>query len=296
MYLPTKIKKQLVRFAYNFCLSKDKKFKRKKALAMIDKKYLHRYLYVLDTVDKKIPQEAKENIIWTCWLQGEENAPDVVKACLKQMRKVENKQKIIVVTAENFAQYTTIPDYIITKWKAKKISNTHFSDILRVCLLYENSGTWLDSTTYLMDCLPQEIKTAEFFSYHSRTFLRKYPKVIGNNNWLISCKKHHPLIAGMRAFLFEYWQKENTAVHYFIYHLFFDLMVEEHPYFKQLWNNTVLFYDENEELYENFFNKYDEKLYNEIKSRNPIQKLSYKYEKPQITSKTFENVLLERPQ
>lgn len=294
MYLPTKIKKQITRFAYNFNFAKDKKFKRKKALALIDKQYLRRYLYVLDTINKEIPQEPKENIIWVCWLQGEENAPDVVKACIRQMRKIESEQKIIVVTGENFAQYTTIPDYILKKWQTKQITNTHFSDILRVCLLYENGGTWIDSTTYLMDCLPSEIKNADFFSYHSRTFLRKYPKVLGNNNWLISCKKHHPLAAGIRAFLFEYWKKENTAVHYFIYHLFFDLMVEEHPYFKQLWADVPVLYDENEELYENFFKKYDEKLYNEIKSRNPIQKLSYKYPPTTDTEYTFEQYILNK--
>ena len=294
MYLPTKIKKQLVRFAYNFSFAKDKKFKRKKALAMLDKKYLRRYLYALDNLPKAIEQEPKEDIIWTCWLQGEENAPPIVKACIKQMRETETNQKIIVVTSENFTQYTTIPDYIITKWKAKKISNTHFSDILRVCLLYDNGGTWIDSTAYLMDNLPQEIKNAKFFAYHSRTFLRKFPKVLGNNNWLISCTKHHPLITGIRALLFEYWKNENKVTHYFIYHLLFDLMVDEFPYYNHLWNEVPLLYDENEELYENFFNMYDEKLYNEIRLRSPIQKLSYKYEKPQTDFITFEQYILNK--
>lgn len=291
MYFFTGLKKEVVRILYGFSRKKDKKFLRKKALAMIDKVYLERYLPVLDTLPHTEKLKQKSNIIWTCWFQGEEQAPDIVRACIQQMREMEENQKVIVISEQNMNKYVHIPDYIIKKWKEGKISNTHFSDILRVCLLYENGGTWIDATVYLMDKLPSEVRKADFFSYHSKTFLWKYPKVFGNNSWLISSCPQHPLMSGMRGLLFEYWKHENTLIHYFVYHLFFDLMVENRDYYKNLWTKVPVLYDDNEDLYLNLLKPFDEKLYNEIKATHPIQKLSYKYDSPKTEEYTFEKYI-----
>lgn len=293
MYVITKIEKFFTRLGLGIIPLENKKFIRKKVLAMLDKKYLRRYLSALNEIQKNTETAVKNReIIWTCWLQGEEKAPAVVKACLAQMRKMEANRKIVVITRENIRQYVTLPDYIWEKWQKGIIGNTHFSDILRVCLLYEHGGIWLDATAYLLKPIVPKIVDAPFFAYHSRTYLRIYPQVLGNNNWFLVSNPQHPLIAGIRAMLFAYWRHENSTIHYFIYHLMFDLMVENNELCAEEWRKVPLFYDDNEELYENFLKPYNAKLLAEIAERNPVQKLSYKYTQEPTADFTFEKFVL----
>ncbi len=293
MYLITKIEKFFVRLGLGLLPLKNKKFLRKKALAMLDKKYLRRYLSALDEIQANTESAERERgVIWTCWLQGEDNAPAVVKACLAQMRKMEPNRKIVVITRDNIRQYVSLPDYIWEKWQKGLMSNTTFSDVLRVCLLYEHGGIWLDATVYLLKPIRDEIINAPFFAYHSRTYLRIYPKVLGNNSWFLVSNPRHTLIAGIRAMFFAYWRHENSTIHYFIYHLMFDLMVENNALCAAEWQKVPLFYDDNEELYENLFKPYSAELLSEIAERNPVQKLSYKYTSQPTTDFTFEKFIL----
>lgn len=292
MYLPTKIKKLAVKLYYGLLPPKDKKFRRKKALALLDKEYLRRYLPVLDGLEKNTDAGEKADIIWVCWLQGEENAPEIVKACLRQMRRMQPDMRLIVVTRDNLTQYVHIPEYILKKWCGGVITNTHFSDILRVCLLYEHGGIWLDSTAFLMEPLREEILNAPFFAFHSRLYLHKYPKILDCNNWFLVSQKKHPLIAGIRALLFAYWQKENRAVHYFFYHLLFDLMTQNNSFYAAEWAKVPLLYDDCSELAEKLTEPYNPQIWEEIKSRSPLQKLSYKYQTPETDVLTFEKFIL----
>lgn len=88
------------------------------------------------------------NIIWWCWLQGEESAPPLCKACLESLRKNLPEKKIIVVTEGNFTDYAEFPPFIMKKYRKGIISRTHFSDLLRLELLLRHGGTWIDATVY----------------------------------------------------------------------------------------------------------------------------------------------------
>ena len=57
------------------------------------------------------------DIVWWCWLQGEDNAPPVVQACLASLRKHLSGKKIIVLTEENLWDYAQFPEYIVTKYQ-----------------------------------------------------------------------------------------------------------------------------------------------------------------------------------
>ncbi|MDY2924013.1 MAG: capsular polysaccharide synthesis protein, partial [Treponema sp.] len=78
--------------------------------------------------------------VWWCWFQGEENAPDVAKACLESVRKNMSGKQVIVITEKNMYDYVSMPDFIIEKYKKGIISKTHFSDLLRLELLIRHGG------------------------------------------------------------------------------------------------------------------------------------------------------------
>lgn len=295
-YFITNIKKFIIRTGIGVLPLKNKKFLRKKMLLLADKEYLKRYLYALDNINKTVDNKPKEDIIWTCWLQGEENAPPIVKACINSIRRTYPQKKLIIITSDNMHQYADIPEYIYDKWRKGIISNTHFSDILRVCLLYQHGGTWMDATVFLGNTVDESIMQASFFAFHSRTYLRTFPKILGNNSWFLHSVPQHPLMAGMRELLFTFWQHENRLIHYFLYHIFFDLMVENNTFCQDLWQKTPLFYDDEkvEALYLNLANKFSQGQYHEIIRQSPIQKLSYKYPPLDASTQTFEQYILNK--
>ena len=44
-----------------------------------------------------------------------------------------------------------MPDYITDKWQRGIIGNAHFSDLLRLELLIEKGGYWIDATVLCTD-------------------------------------------------------------------------------------------------------------------------------------------------
>ena len=127
-----------------------------------------------DVLSKEIPlMERKHNdTVWVCWFQGIENAPLLCQACVDRIKDVYGEKNVVVITGENFREYTHIPDYIIKKWEKGIITNTHFSDILRVALLSENGGTWIDATILILK------KDLPKYFYDSRLFLLRITSAV----------------------------------------------------------------------------------------------------------------------
>lgn len=56
-------------------------------------------------------------IIWTAWLQGLDNAPDMVKACLESQRQHFPGYDVRVLDADNYHQWVDLPEYIEEKYR-----------------------------------------------------------------------------------------------------------------------------------------------------------------------------------
>ena len=165
---------------------------------------------IMQSIDSNVGEHS--NIIWVCWLQGEENAPEIIKACIASMRKWAKGYEIRLITDKNLLEYVNIPEYIIRKYQEGKITFTHFSDILRTCLLYEHGGIWIDSTVLLTGELPKEITTEPFFMYQNKL---SYDGSLAISSWLISANSYHPILKVIRDVLFAYWKNHNTLCHKF---------------------------------------------------------------------------------
>ena len=283
----TKMAVFVARIFVSFIRNKDKrKLYRYDLLAKLKKNYLKQYLYALN---KDIPNDDKiikqNNKIWICWLQGEEKAPDIVKACIKSARKYKpDNMEIIIITEDNIKQYANIPDYIYNKWKNGNIINTLFSDIIRLSLLTIHGGIWMDSTVLLTGEIPSDMLNTEFFAFHSNKSGRH------NDNWFIIAKSNNKFIKSIRNMLFEYWRFENKMLDYFIYHLFVDMAIENNEEMAKMWAKVPFYIDADSYILEkNMLKRYNE---NDFKSflKQPIHKLTYKYDK----SKSIKDTYLEK--
>ena len=128
-------------YAGLFILSKNerKKFRKEQTLKA-ERKYLKRYLHILNGIDKNPAYSEEERNIWVCWFQGEAQAPEIVKRCLESIRQNANGCKVVLIDNENIKKYADIPDYIFEKRRKRLITPMQFSDILRATLLADRGG------------------------------------------------------------------------------------------------------------------------------------------------------------
>lgn len=60
--------------------------------------------------------DAKDIISWVFWWQGIEEAPELVKACIKsQRRNIPSMVRQIVITKDNYKEYISVPDCVMDK-------------------------------------------------------------------------------------------------------------------------------------------------------------------------------------
>lgn len=159
---------------------------------------------------------ALEGKIWMCWWQGEENAPEIVRACIDSVRRNAGDHEVIVVTEENLSDYAHIPDWVLEKVSAGVMSRTHLSDLLRLSLLAEHGGLWLDATFFCagpvavyFDLPVWSIKRPDYL--HASVACGMFA------NYSLGCDEgHRRVFATLRDYYLEYWRKCDELIDYLL--------------------------------------------------------------------------------
>ena len=173
------------------------------------------------------------NLVWFCWLQGIEQAPPVVKVCYDSLQRHLADREIRVIHAENWQDYVSLPEYIVKKWQKKQIPNPHFTDLIRLQLLIQYGGTWIDSTVLCTGLTPQNEKQTKSF-LDADLFLFQYTQPGSNQwggtgNWFITACTNNKVLLVLRDMLLTYWKDFDCVVDYFLFHLFFSMLREVYP-------------------------------------------------------------------
>lgn len=153
-----------------------------------------------------------QTVIWTMWWQGEDAAPPVVRLCLASMRRHANGAQVCVLDRDNYRQYLTLPEHILQKTQAGQITLTHLSDIIRVQLLSQRGGLWLDSTVFVTRDIPRELFGLPFYSI-------RLPKgyYLPNGRWCgYVLGGTGPVFDAVRRMLEEYWKTHSDMVDYLL--------------------------------------------------------------------------------
>ena len=158
--------------------------------------------------------DVSERIIWICWLQGEENAPALVKKCIQSIRNHNPSCSVRLISLENYTQYISIPDYIVRKYQTGMISNAHFSDIIRMNLINDYGGLWLDATIFCARRIPDSVFEMTFFSGKSPRITGSYVSEYQWTSFILGGKAHSTFFSFMVDFYKEYWEKNNKAIDY----------------------------------------------------------------------------------
>ncbi len=63
-------------------------------------------------------------------------------------------KKFILLNDQNLADYIRLPDYIEKKKDTGQIPIARYANLIEFALLEHYGGTWIDSTVYLTDPIP----------------------------------------------------------------------------------------------------------------------------------------------
>ena len=221
------------------------------------------------------------NKVWVCWFQGLENAPNLVKKCYESLQKNLTDREIILITNENMYDFVQFPNFIIDKWRAGIITNTHMTDLLRLELLIKYGGMWIDATvlcTSKRENIPNYFFDSDLFLYQTLK-----PGRDGQSqpisSWLITSKTNNKILLMTRYLCYEYWKHNENMVDYFLFHDFLVISLEHN---QEEWN--IIIPRDNASphmLLLRLFDQFDEYTWEAIKEQTPFHKLTYKFDEKQ---------------
>lgn len=217
----------------------------------------------------------RSNKVWVCWLQGMENAPALVQTCYRSLQTHLTDREIILLTEENYRNYVNFPSHIQEKIDNGIITRTHFSDLLRLELLLNYGGTWIDATVYCSGGnIPSYMLDSQLFTFQTlKPGLDGHPTCL--SSWFMTGCTNHPILLLARHLVYTYWEKNNKMVDYFLLHDFFQLAIEAYP---QEWSKVVPFCNSVPHiLLLRLFEPYSEEVWQATCAQTPFHKLSYKF-------------------
>ena len=158
-------------------------------------------------------------IIWTCWLQGRESAPPLVKKCLSSWERNNPGWEFRCLDATTIERYVPLRQYI--DLDRQSLTAASLSDIVRVLLLHEFGGVWVDATLFCNQPLDKwlpGVMEEGFFAFTALDPIRPL------SSWFLSAASDNYLVSTWCRRTIEYWSNRTKTDDYFwFHHLFRDM-------------------------------------------------------------------------
>jgi hypothetical protein len=156
--------------------------------------------------------------------------PHLVSRCIESWVEKNPDWEVRVIDKVNVLNYVSLPDLTV-----KKITAASLSDILRVSLLHEYGGVWVDATLYCNRPLD------EWLMNHFSEGFFAFSKPHGNimvASWFLAAEEHNLIIEDWYAAVIEFWAQNNSAKAYFWFHHLFRQIYESIPEVANKWNKV----------------------------------------------------------
>lgn len=116
-----------------------------------------------------------------------------------------------------------------------KISKAAQSDIIRVFLLKQYGGVWVDATTYCnipLDAWLDDMMAQGFFAFNKPGPGRMVA------SWFLAASKENYIVQRWYERTIDYWKKRKKTDRYFWFHFLFNDLYRKDEQFKTNWNQV----------------------------------------------------------
>jgi hypothetical protein len=157
--------------------------------------------------------------IWSCWFQGREDAPHLVTRCFASWEQKNPGWDFRCLDAVSIQRYVALKGII--DLRSQSLTAASLSDIVRILLLHEFGGVWVDATLFCNRALDEWLPSAMsggFFAFAAPAPDRLL------SSWFLSAAPDHYLVSNWCRRTIEYWSNRPKSDDYFwFHHLFNDL-------------------------------------------------------------------------
>jgi hypothetical protein len=173
-------------------------------------------------------------VVWTLWLQGWDAAPPLVQACLRSWELRNPAWTIRPLTAETIGDYVDLAE-TYPGVNTAELPPAARSDMIRVALLCEHGGVWVDSTVFCVRPLDEwldEVSRTGFFA-----FARPGPDRM-LSSWFLAAQAQQPVMLELRDRVRDYWRDRTAPDHYFWFHRLFGEAYRSSSTVRDIWKAT----------------------------------------------------------
>jgi lipopolysaccharide biosynthesis glycosyltransferase len=233
--------------------------------------------------------------IFMYWDSGFDNCPLIIKQCIKSWKYYNKNYEIIELNDSNLSSWIDIEELV----KNKNITKTSLSDVIRIFLLKNHGGFWVDSTVFCIKSLDEWIDECIANGFFAFSFENSCDRMI--SSWFLYGEKDNYIINEWYKNVVDYIKKaeiigvkNNPGIvtinewnnkdkynnHYFWFHYLFGDLHNNDNVFRDQWSNIkkmsanpphyLQHIGLNTQVNDDFLSKY--------KDMAPMFKLTYRYD------------------
>lgn len=215
--------------------------------------------------------------VWVFWWQGEDQAPELTQVCIRSIKKYSSNHEVRIMTRNNIRAFVELPDFIYQKVDEGKMTLTHFSDVLRMALLYQHGGLWMDATLFITrdffgEIVGRPLYTNRIEGKVDHSFVSEYQW----SSFLLGGAKGNPLFGSVLSLLLEYWRTRNSLVDFYLFDFFIALARDKIPSVRAMIDGLEPNNPDIHSLHGMLRQAYDPCLMNDLMKRTYVFKLTWK--------------------
>jgi hypothetical protein len=173
-------------------------------------------------------------IIWSLWLQGWDQAPEIVDASTRTWSLFNPGWEVRRLVRAD-VQRLFAPGSAGARLVDGAVTPETLSDLVRIELLERFGGVWADATTYCLrpldDWLPEALASGFF------AFDRPSPRRM-ISSWFLAAAPASPAIAAWARHVGAYWSDRSETDEYFWFHRLFGDAYQIEPELRRIWDAT----------------------------------------------------------
>lgn len=176
--------------------------------------------------------------IWVCWWQGLDSAPELVKLCVNSVQRNANGHPVNLITKETVSQYIEIPAFILDKAESGKIGLANLADYIRVSLIAQYGGIWIDATVFVSKPIPEWVFECEFYSCKDSRQSEHQGVTVTSGKWVtyaIGGWRQNALFCFLKRAFESFWKNNIFNIDYFFIDYLIHMSFAKSNHFQELY-------------------------------------------------------------